>query len=123
MLFEFTEVLEQRAKMKVVGIGGAGGNALNRMIRSGLEGVDFVAINTDAQALDHSDAKTKIQIGQGVTVVSQEHLLSSNMLLHSKKPLTNVGAQPCFCKRDPPVRYVVGEVLLRSSAVGEDKVV
>ena len=67
MLFEFTEVLEQRAKMKVVGVGGAGGNALNRMIRSGLEGVEFVAINTDAQALDHSEAKTKIQIGQGIT--------------------------------------------------------
>lgn len=67
MLFEFTEVLEQRAKMKVVGVGGAGGNALNRMIRSGLEGVDFVAINTDSQALEHNDAKTKIQIGQGIT--------------------------------------------------------
>ena len=67
MLFEFTEVLEQRAKMKVVGVGGGGGSALNRMIRSGLEGVDFIAINTDAQALDHSEAKTKIQIGQGIT--------------------------------------------------------
>jgi len=67
MLFEFTEVLEQRAKMKVVGVGGAGGSALNRMIRSGLEGVDFIAINTDAQALDHSEAKTKIQIGQSLT--------------------------------------------------------
>ena len=67
MLFEFTEVLEQRAKMKVVGVGGAGGSALNRMIRSGLEGVDFVAINTDAQALDHSEAKTKLQIGQSLT--------------------------------------------------------
>ncbi len=67
MLFEFTEVLERRAKMKVVGVGGAGGNALNRMIRSGLEGVEFVAINTDAQALDHSDAKIKIQIGQSLT--------------------------------------------------------
>ncbi len=67
MLFEFTEFLEQRDKMKVVGVGGAGGNALNRMIRSGLEGVDFVAINTDAQALEHNDAKTKIQIGQGLT--------------------------------------------------------
>ncbi|MCH6574808.1 MAG: cell division protein FtsZ, partial [Bacteroidetes bacterium] len=67
MLFEFTEVLEQRAKMKVVGVGGGGGSALNRMIRSGLEGVDFIAINTDAQALDHSEAKTKIQIGQSLT--------------------------------------------------------
>ena len=67
MLFEFTEVLEQRARIKVVGVGGAGGNALNRMIRSGLKGVDFVAINTDAQALEHNDAKTKIQIGQSIT--------------------------------------------------------
>ena len=67
MLFEFTEVLEQRAKIKVVGVGGGGGSALNRMIRSGLEGVDFIAINTDAQALDHSEAKTKIQIGQSLT--------------------------------------------------------
>ena len=85
MLFEFTEVLEQRAKMKVVGVGGAGGNALNRMIRSGLEGVEFVAINTDAQALDHNDAKTKIQIGQGLRKVWAPEQTSKSAKRLSKK--------------------------------------
>ena len=53
--------------MKVVGVGGAGGNAVNRMIEAGLVGVDFISINTDAQALDHNKATYKIQIGDNVT--------------------------------------------------------
>jgi len=52
-----------RAKMKVIGVGGAGGNAVNRMIESGLSGVDFIAINTDAQALDANLASVKLPIG------------------------------------------------------------
>ena len=52
-----------RAKIKVVGVGGAGGNSLNHMVRSGLEGVDFIAINTDSQALDQSLASKKLSIG------------------------------------------------------------
>ncbi|NQU06242.1 MAG: cell division protein FtsZ [Calditrichaeota bacterium] len=55
------------AKIKVVGIGGAGGNAVDRMILSGLNGVDFVTVNTDAQALDKSRAPNKIQIGRQLT--------------------------------------------------------
>jgi cell division protein FtsZ len=55
------------AKIKVIGIGGGGSNAVNRMIQEGLSGVDFVAVNTDAQALDTSLAKTRIQIGQKLT--------------------------------------------------------
>ena len=47
MLFEFESLSEQKAKLKVVGVGGAGGNAVNRMITSGMQGVDFIAINTD----------------------------------------------------------------------------
>ena len=58
------ESRENRAKIKVVGIGGAGGNAVNRMIESGLSGVDFIAVNTDSMALEHSLAGTKITIGQ-----------------------------------------------------------
>ena len=58
---------ENQAKMRVVGVGGAGGNALNRMIGSGLQGVEFVAINTDAQVLELSQASKRIQIGQNVT--------------------------------------------------------
>lgn len=52
------------ARIKVIGVGGAGGNAINSMIRSGLEGVEFIAVNTDAQALGVSLASTKIRIGQ-----------------------------------------------------------
>lgn len=55
------------AVIKVIGVGGAGGNAVNRMIDSGIEGVEFVAINTDRQALMLSKADTKIQIGDKIT--------------------------------------------------------
>lgn len=55
------------ANMKVVGVGGAGGNGINRMIEAGLAGVDFISMNTDAQALDSSKATMKIQIGKELT--------------------------------------------------------
>ncbi len=67
MLFEFDSIFEQKADLKVVGIGGAGGNAVNRMINSGMEGVDFCVINTDAQDLEKSLAVKKIQIGKSLT--------------------------------------------------------
>ena len=53
--------------IKVVGIGGGGGNAINSMIESGVTGVDFIAINTDLQILKQSKAPTKIQIGKELT--------------------------------------------------------
>ena len=58
---------EHRARIKVVGVGGGGGNAINRMIESGMHGVEFVAVNTDAQALEASRADFPICIGSGVT--------------------------------------------------------
>lgn len=67
MLFEFDDYVDQKAKMKVVGVGGAGGNALNRMISAQLTGVEFIAINTDAQALDSNNSTTKMQIGKNLT--------------------------------------------------------
>jgi len=67
MLFEFDDFVDQKAKMKVVGVGGAGGNALNRMISAQLTGVEFIAINTDAQALDSNNSTTKMQIGKNLT--------------------------------------------------------
>lgn len=67
MLFEFDDLADQKAKLKVIGVGGGGGNAINRMIESGLTGVDFVSINTDAQALDNNKAPTKVQIGKDLT--------------------------------------------------------
>ncbi len=58
---------DQTAKIKVIGIGGAGGNAVNNMIEAGLQGVKFIAANTDAQALEISNAPVKLQIGQKLT--------------------------------------------------------
>ena len=55
------------ARMKVAGVGGAGGNAVNRMIEAGLEGVKFISVNTDSQALDFSKADETIQIGKKLT--------------------------------------------------------
>lgn len=59
--------IETFANIKVVGVGGSGGNAINRMINSRLKGVEFIAINTDAQALMHNEAPIKIQIGKETT--------------------------------------------------------
>ncbi len=62
-MIEFEQERELRARIKVVGVGGAGGNAVNTMIKAGLSGVDFVSANTDAQALDGSLASTCIHMG------------------------------------------------------------
>ena len=67
LTFDFDSAVEQTARIKVVGIGGAGGNALNRMIEADLKGVDFIAINTDLQILNTNKAKNKIQIGKKLT--------------------------------------------------------
>lgn len=66
-MFELEEVNESSARIKVIGIGGGGGNAINSMISSGITGVEFVAINTDAQALSLSLAPLKLQIGSRLT--------------------------------------------------------
>ena len=69
MVFEFDQEQEMEpiAKIKVVGVGGGGNNAVNRMIASGLKGVEFIAINTDAQALVHAMAQNRMQIGEKLT--------------------------------------------------------
>jgi cell division protein FtsZ len=66
-LLEFDIDMEQFAQIKVVGVGGGGNNGVNRMIAAGLRGVEFIAINTDKQALFLSKANTKIQIGEKLT--------------------------------------------------------
>ena len=59
--------MDQLAKIKVIGIGGGGGNAVNRMIESGVKGVEFIVANTDLQVLNNSKAEVKIQIGANLT--------------------------------------------------------
>jgi len=64
---EIKPEVETFAKIKVVGVGGSGGSAINRMIASKIRGVEFIAMNTDVQALHHSQAQTKLHIGKTVT--------------------------------------------------------
>src|SRR5215813_2457204 len=66
-MFELMDAYSQSAVIKVLGVGGGGGNAVAHMITSGIDGVDFMCINTDAQALKHSKVKTALQIGANMT--------------------------------------------------------
>ena len=67
MSIQLIPELENGAKIRVVGVGGGGGNIVNSMVNKGIEGVEFVSINTDAQVLDVSKANVKIQIGRNIT--------------------------------------------------------
>ena len=65
--FKTPEIKELQPRLLVMGVGGAGGNAINEMIDNGMQGVEFIAVNTDAQDLKHSKAKSKLQIGLNLT--------------------------------------------------------
>ena len=67
MGFAFEQGLDNVVSIKVIGVGGGGGNAVNRMVESGVQGVEFISVNTDMQALNFSQAGTKIQIGEKLT--------------------------------------------------------
>ena len=79
------ELKELKPRILVLGIGGAGGNAINAMIEAGMQGVEFVAVNTDAQDLKMSKADAKIQIGMNLT--KDWALVLSTILV--KPPLTS----------------------------------
>ncbi len=66
-MLQFEVNVEDKAQIKVVGVGGGGGNAVNRMIEAGLKGVSYIVVNTDKQALNRSVAETKVQIGEKLT--------------------------------------------------------
>ena len=66
-MFEIMEAQTQDAVIKVIGVGGCGGNAVDHMIEQGVQGVEFIVINTDAQALKRSKARTQLQIGTNIT--------------------------------------------------------
>jgi cell division protein FtsZ len=66
-MFELMDAYSQSAVIKVIGVGGGGGNAVAHMVTSGIDGVEFMCINTDAQALKHSKVKTALQIGTNMT--------------------------------------------------------
>ncbi|MFH1173309.1 MAG: cell division protein FtsZ, partial [bacterium] len=64
---EVKPAIETFAKIKVVGVGGSGGSAINRMIKAKIKGVEFLAVNTDVQALHYSQASQKLHIGKTIT--------------------------------------------------------
>jgi cell division protein FtsZ len=66
-MFEIVDTQAQEAVIKVFGVGGCGGNAVDHMIQEGVEGVEFICANTDAQALKRTSSKTLLQLGAGVT--------------------------------------------------------
>jgi cell division protein FtsZ len=66
-MFELMDTQTQNAVIKVIGVGGGGGNAVNHMVEASIEGVDFICANTDAQALKSSSVKTILQLGVGIT--------------------------------------------------------
>ena len=66
-MFELMDAFSQSAVIKVMGVGGGGGNAVQHMVKSGIEGVEFMSVNTDVQALKKMDSKTTIQIGNSIT--------------------------------------------------------
>src|SRR4029077_8163488 len=66
-MFELMDAYSQSAVIKVIGVGGGGGNAVAHMVTAGIDGVEFMCINTDAQALKHSKVKTALQIGTNMT--------------------------------------------------------
>ena len=66
-MFEIIDSAPQEAVIKVIGVGGCGGNAVEHMIRKGVQGVEFVVANTDAQALKQSGARTQLQLGANLT--------------------------------------------------------
>ena len=80
--------MDQIAKIKVIGVGGGGCNAVNRMILEGLKNVEFIVVNTDKQALLLSQANTKIQIGEKLTRGLGLHNISMPLVLSSFKILS-----------------------------------
>ncbi|MBR3875970.1 MAG: cell division protein FtsZ, partial [Clostridia bacterium] len=67
MEFDFEQVYDSGVKIKVIGVGGGGNNAVNRMISTNIRGVEFIAVNTDSMALDTSCAAKKLVIGEKIT--------------------------------------------------------
>ena len=66
-MFEIVDAQAQEAVIKVVGVGGCGGNAVDHMIEKGVQGVEFITANTDAQALKRNLSKIQLQLGTGIT--------------------------------------------------------
>ncbi len=90
-------MMDQLAKIKVVGVGGGGGNAVNRMVDAGVRGVEFIVVNTDSQVLNVSKAETKIQLGKGLGAGAKPEI-GKETAINAKKELEDAlkGADMVF---------------------------
>lgn len=88
-MLEFDTSSESLATIKVIGVGGGGNNAVNRMIEHGVQGVEFISVNTDAQALNLAKAETKLQIGTKLTRGLGAELYLKLVKSCRRKPRTN----------------------------------
>ena len=121
-MIELDNGLDRGAKIRVVGVGGGGGNAINSMIDKGLHGVDFFAINTDLQALERNLASNKIQIGKNLTTLCFRVVLFLTIIrgacVQSRGPLGPVKWKPLSEARRVkiqlhiPVRSWTGQAIL-----------
>lgn len=98
MTFDFASEFANYAKIKVVGVGGAGGNAVNRMIDQKLNGVEFISVNTDSQALEFSKAEHRMQIAETSLAASAPGPKSASRLSRkTAKPLPNCSTVLIWC--------------------------
>ena len=82
--FKTPDIKELKPRILVMGVGGAGGNAINGMVENGLQGVEFIAVNTDAQDLKLSHAKTKIQMGLNIKSKAELNSYTWRVSCHEK---------------------------------------
>ena len=99
--FKVPEIKELKPRILVLGVGGAGGNAINEMIDAGVDGVEFVAVNTDAQDLKTSKSKTRVQIGLNLTKglgAGAKHEIGQAAADESLNDIVDIlkGGYPCF---------------------------
>ncbi len=106
MAFELDNDVVAGEQIRVIGVGGGGGNAVNRMIKSNLLGVEFIAINTDRTALAHSQATYKLQIGDKISKSVKE-------LLRRAEPISRKRCRAQICSSSLPVWVAVQAPVLR----------
>ena len=112
--------MDQLAKIKVIGIGGGGGNAVNRMIESGVKGVEFIVANTDLQVLNNSKAEKKIQIGATLTDglgAGAKPEIGREAAVESKKELEEALTVAGFGEADVGAVFTVADGLGMTSTV------
>ena len=107
-MFEFMDSHTDEAVIKVIGVGGGGGNAVEHMVRQNIEGVEFITVNTDAQALRNSSANTTLQIGGGITkgLGAGANPVSYTHLLLSPRRRPTPGPETGCCWRRPARAWI-----------------